>query len=157
MAYNSTLKGHKLLIIGPIHPDPAALDSLRARFPDLEIVSHTEHFGRSEPVFPLEQWKDVTVAVTFMTLPPTQEDAPNLKYVQLMSAGANHILQNTFFKSSDAKFCTANGVHGCVPCVLSQTKLTSPRPQISEWIIMTYLAFEHSRSFPCLKISPIQN
>lgn len=114
MAYNSTLKGHKLLIIGPIHPDPSVLDSLRSRFPDLEIVSHTEHFGRSEPAFPLEQWKDVTVAITFMTLPPTQEDAPSLKYVQLMSAGANHILEVPFFRDTDAMFCTANGVHGCV-------------------------------------------
>ncbi|KAK1832629.1 oxidoreductase-like protein [Podospora conica] len=125
----SGVQGHKLLIIGGIHPDPSALDALRTRFPDLQIVSHTEHFGRSDPPFPLEDWKDVTLAVSFLTLPKKRDDAPNLKYVQLMSAGANHILEDPFFKNTDTMFCTANGVHG---------------PQIAEWIVMTYLAFEHS-------------
>jgi len=121
MDSNKTLKGHKLLIIGPIYPEPSALDAFKARFPGLQIAHHREEFNASKPPFPLEEWKDVTIAVTFMTLPTTQEEAPNLKYVQLMSAGANHVLQHPFFKNTDAVFCTANGVHGCVPWSRQQT------------------------------------
>ncbi|KAK3991071.1 hypothetical protein QBC44DRAFT_349473 [Cladorrhinum sp. PSN332] len=103
---NRTLKGHKLLMVTAyVQPE----------------------WDQGHPPFPDEEWKDVTLLLTFTVL-PTPEQAPNLQFVQLMSAGANHVLEAPIFKNTDVKFCTANGVHG---------------PQISEWIIGTYLAFQH--------------
>ncbi|KAK3352854.1 hypothetical protein B0T25DRAFT_195310 [Lasiosphaeria hispida] len=124
---NKTLKGHKLAVIMPLISEPGFFDDLKSEFPDLEIVVHKLAWGQSAAPFPESEWADVTIILTFNTL-PKPEEAPKLQYVQLLSAGANHILDNPLFKDTDITFCTANGVHG---------------PQISEWIISTYLAFEH--------------
>ncbi|EAA29878.2 2-hydroxyacid dehydrogenase [Neurospora crassa OR74A] len=129
---NPTLKGHKLVFITPWEPTPDYIDSLQKQFPDLVIECHKSEWrapgtGAGESPFPIEQWKDVTIALTFTYL-PQPKDAPKLQYVQLISAGANHILDHPLFKETEVEFCTANGVHG---------------PQISEWLLLTYLAFNH--------------
>ncbi|KAK0621797.1 hypothetical protein B0T17DRAFT_535102 [Bombardia bombarda] len=127
---NKTLKGHKLLILTPqfLAPPTAFFDKLKAEFPDLKAEHRAlDDFGQRTVNFPAEDWKDVTILLTFNAL-PTIEQAPKLQYVQLTSAGANHILKEPVFVDTEVDFCTANGVHG---------------PQISEWIVSTYLAFEH--------------
>ncbi|KAK0717858.1 D-isomer specific 2-hydroxyacid dehydrogenase [Lasiosphaeria miniovina] len=127
MGANKTLKGHKLLIATPWEVVPGFLDTLKAEFPDLEVVFHKIAWALEPAVLGDDVFEDVTILLTFNTL-PTPAQAPKLEYVQLMSAGANHILKNPLFTDTDVAFCTANGVHG---------------PQISEWILATYLAFEH--------------
>ncbi|KAK3943221.1 D-2-hydroxyacid dehydrogenase [Diplogelasinospora grovesii] len=129
MAPNKTLKGHKLVILTPWGPPVDFLDRLQKEYPDLKAEYHKRDWiDIALPSVADEgYWKDVTILLTFQTL-PTPEQAPNLEYVQLMSAGANHILDNPLFKDTDVNFCTANGVHG---------------PQISEWVISTYLSFSH--------------
>ncbi|KAH6857075.1 oxidoreductase-like protein [Chaetomium sp. MPI-CAGE-AT-0009] len=125
-----TLKGHKLLMISPWEAPPGFLEKLAAAFPDLQIVYHAQPWATPPlpPVtLPAGAWDDVTVLMTFSTL-PLPEEAPKLEYVQLMSAGVNHVFGEPMFKDTKVPFCSANGVHG---------------PQISEWIISTYLAFEH--------------
>jgi hypothetical protein len=111
---NKTLKGHKLLIITPWDPPAGFLEGLKSQFPDLETGSYTLIWGQKVASFAAEEWKDVTIVLTFDTL-PTPEQAPKIEYVQLISAGANHILQTPLFTDTDVSFCTANGVHGWVP------------------------------------------
>lgn len=113
---NKTLKGHKLLIIAPWKPPAPFLDKLAATFPDLQVICDVQGWTSLVPPRPpttltAEAWKDVTILLTFTTL-PAPEDAPRLEYVQLMSAGANHVLDTPMFKDTEAAFCTANGVHG---------------------------------------------
>jgi hypothetical protein len=109
---NPTLKGHKLLIAIPMDVPQAFLDAIKAEFSDLDVVHHKLEWGLNITApFPDEEWRDVTVLMTFATL-PTVEQAPRLQFVQLISAGANHILDKPIFKDTDVKFCTANGVHG---------------------------------------------
>ncbi|KAJ4398597.1 hypothetical protein N0V85_006237 [Neurospora sp. IMI 360204] len=91
---NPTLKGHKLVILTPSAPTPNYIDSLQKQFPDLVIEYHKSEWTQSESPFPIEQWKDVTIALT-LTYLPQPEDAPKL------------------------------------------------HPQISEWLLLTYLAFNH--------------
>ncbi|KAK4238755.1 oxidoreductase-like protein [Achaetomium macrosporum] len=127
-----TLKGHKLLIVAPWKEPAGCLAKLAAEFPDLQVIYHVQEWSATstplpEAELPKETWKDVTILLTFSNL-PAPEDAPKLEYVQLMSAGANHVFDTPLFKDTEVTFCTANGVHG---------------PQISEWVITTYLAFEH--------------
>ncbi|KAK1981501.1 D-isomer specific 2-hydroxyacid dehydrogenase [Colletotrichum cereale] len=126
---NKTLKGHKLLILSQWTPPQGYLDRLRSEYPGLAVVHHELGWADRKPGagFDPDEWKDVTILLTGSALPAIDE-APKLRYVQLQSAGANHILQNPLFKDTDVSFCTANGVHG---------------PQISEWIIATYLSFQH--------------
>lgn len=109
---NPTLKGHKLLILSPDHPDPAELATLRERFPDLVIATFAVPWAvKVAENVTAADWEDVTILLTGNTLPPTPETAPKLQYVQLLSAGANLILDHPVFKDTDVAFCTANGVH----------------------------------------------
>ena len=111
---NKTLKGHKLLIIAHWKEPEGFRTKLNTEFPDLQVVYHVENWA-SPPIsavsLPAETWNDVTILLTFRTL-PTPEEAPKLEYVQLMSAGVNHVLDRPLFKDTEVSFCTANGVHG---------------------------------------------
>lgn len=113
IAHNPTLKGHKLLILSPYPASQAYIDGLRAKFPDLKIVTDTKHFADSDPHGGDldKEWKDVTVLNTGSTIPDVGQ-APKLEFVQLVSAGANHIVNRPLYKDTDVAFCTANGVHG---------------------------------------------
>ncbi|KAK4184692.1 oxidoreductase-like protein [Podospora australis] len=125
---SGTLRGHKLLMITPWEQPAEFIDQLAVEFPDLKVAAYRQQEWEQQTApFPEEEWQDVTILLTFTVL-PTPKQAPRLEYVQLMSAGANHVLELPMFKDTTVPFCTANGVHG---------------PQIAEWIIGTYLAFQH--------------
>lgn len=127
MAPNPTLSGHKLLILLPIDVPPTYLSSLVTAFPDLTVTCRSQAWFSNTPPIPDSAWADITLLLSYNTFPlPSQ--APHLQYVQLQSAGAEHVVSHPLFLSSSVRFCTANGVHG---------------PQISEWIISTYLASTH--------------
>jgi hypothetical protein len=112
---NKTLRGHKLLVISPWEAPAGFLEKLAAAFPDLHVVYHVQGWNSIPPStaddLPDGLWDDVTILMTFSTL-PTPEQAPKLEYVQLMSAGANHVLDKPVFRDTEVSFCTANGVHG---------------------------------------------
>ncbi|KKP05740.1 D-isomer specific 2-hydroxyacid dehydrogenase [Trichoderma harzianum] len=137
---NRTLDGHKLLLLLGVTGPPKSLlgtvfrpewiAELKKLFPGLEIVTvrdaawNTPSFQKQ---FPDEEWKDVTILVTGSAL-PTADIAPKLEYVQLQSAGANHVLDHPLIRETNVALCTASGVHG---------------PQIAEWVVTTFLAFQH--------------
>lgn len=113
---NKTLRGHKLLIIAPWKEPDGLVAKLTAEFPDLQVVYFAQDWhgapaGLPVSSLPAETWKDVTVLLTFSTL-PKPEEAPRLAYVQLMSAGINHLVETPLYRDTDVEFCTANGVHG---------------------------------------------
>ena len=109
---NGGLKGHKLLVIVPWAAPAGSLEKFATAFPDLEVVFHVQSWDEKPPKpVPAETWEDVTILLTFGTF-PTLEQAPKLAFVQLMSAGANHVLEEPIFKDTEVPFCTANGVHG---------------------------------------------
>lgn len=121
---NKTLKGHKLLVLLGVTGPPTILlgavfktewiQELERLFPDLEIevlrdvTWNTDDFRDQ---FPDAKWKGVTVLVTGSALPEPRL-APNIQYVQLQSAGANHLLDHPLVKETSTNICTASGVHG---------------------------------------------
>lgn len=115
---NKTLKGHKLLLI-PKEVPQDAIERIESLFPDLEVA-----FGSDSP----DLFKDVTIVLTLFKF-PSIEEAPKLQLGQLVSAGANAILDQPIFTDTETPWCTSSGVHG---------------PQISEWVIGTYLAAQNS-------------
>ncbi|KAF5023078.1 hypothetical protein F66182_4835 [Fusarium sp. NRRL 66182] len=122
---DKTLKGHKAIIFSTIEPPQAQIDAIQKQFPDLTIKVSIQPWGAPlDPGFDEEEWKDTTVLLT-ATLLPKPGQAPHLQYVQLTSAGANHLIGHPLFTDTKVPFSTANGVHG---------------PQIAEWIIATYLS-----------------
>ncbi|KAI3343285.1 hypothetical protein F4824DRAFT_485064 [Ustulina deusta] len=132
MAPNKDLKGHKLLILSDLDMPDGYREHLRTKFPGLQVVHlRFNPWGDTTAAIPNltdEDWATVTVVLTGPRL-PTIEEAPKMQLVQLQSAGANYVLENPLFKDTKIPFCTANGVAG---------------PPIAEWVICTYLAFQHS-------------
>ena len=109
---NKTLEGHKLILLMPWTPSEEFLERLRVRHPGLQVLYYSTQWSSALPAdIPPEEWEDATILLTGASF-PTPELAPKLEYVQLMSAGANHILQDPLFVDTDVTFCTANGVHG---------------------------------------------
>jgi hypothetical protein len=111
---NKTLKGHKAIIFATKETPQAQFDAIRKQFPDLTIKTFISSWGAPlDPNFNEEEWKDTTVFLTATYL-PKPEQVPHLLYVQLQSAGANHLLQHPLFADTKVPFSTANGVHGLV-------------------------------------------
>src|SRR5271170_6475160 len=61
---------------------------------------------------------------------PSPEQAPNLQFVQLFSAGSNHLQTHPLWnwKLDEVKWCSASGVHG---------------PIIAEYVVMAILTHLH--------------
>ncbi|KAF4545974.1 Glyoxylate reductase [Lasiodiplodia theobromae] len=118
-----------LLILMPFTPDPNWVESLRKTSPGLRVKSYkVDMYANKIPAdIPAETWQEVTILFTWKSF-PTRELAPNIKYVQLLSAGCNQILDLPLFRDTDISFCTSNGLHP---------------PQIAEWVFATFLAFQH--------------
>ncbi|KAK1139124.1 hypothetical protein N8T08_001244 [Aspergillus melleus] len=118
-----------LLILMPWTPDPSWVSSLEHVSPGIQVHSYKTDHGTTEvpDEIPSEIWSKVTVLLTWKAF-PTKELAPKLQYVQLLSAGCNHLPGVPLFEDTDVAFCTSNGVHP---------------PQIAEWVFSTFLAFQH--------------
>ncbi|KAF7560071.1 hypothetical protein G7046_g4080 [Stylonectria norvegica] len=118
-----------LLVIMPWDPPEPYIESLAAISPGIRVVTH--RCGMYDTKVPVEisqeVWETVTVLFTWNSFPP-KEQATNLQYVQLLSAGCNQAMGTAIFEDRNIAFCTANGVHP---------------PQISEWVIATFLSFQH--------------
>ncbi|OIW34685.1 D-isomer specific 2-hydroxyacid dehydrogenase [Coniochaeta ligniaria NRRL 30616] len=128
---NKSLEGHKLLFLTHLAPPEGYFERLHAKFPGLKTEYRETPWPSRTPGgegFTDHDWKDVTILLTGNAFPSSREIAPKLQYVQLQSAGANMILKHPLFTDTDVVFATANGVHG---------------PQITEWVIATFLAFQH--------------
>ncbi|KAH8678468.1 D-3-phosphoglycerate dehydrogenase [Xylariales sp. PMI_506] len=127
---NPELRGETLLIITPWAPTVAFLAKTRQDHPGLAIV-HKKLSSWRELDLPSDMseadWATVTVLLTMEIVPPPHL-VPNLKYVQLVTAGCNSVVDKPLFAESNVALCTANGVHP---------------PQIAEWVACTFLAHQH--------------
>ncbi len=102
----------QMLIGTQFHPE--WVFELEHLFPDLEIVKvqgEAARKGLVQDVLSEKEWKDVTVVLTGSFI-PHPDQAPDLRYVQLQSAGANHVLSHPVAIETDIDICTASGVHG---------------------------------------------
>ncbi|KAI1503740.1 D-isomer specific 2-hydroxyacid dehydrogenase [Biscogniauxia marginata] len=118
-----------LMVLMPWIPPSDWVSNLAKISPGIRVEAHkVEMYGTDIPKeISAETWKKVTVLFTWKRF-PLRELTPNLKYVQLLSAGCNQIFGLPLFEDTDIAFCTANGVHP---------------PQITEWVFATFLAFQH--------------
>ncbi|RDW77295.1 hypothetical protein BP6252_05348 [Coleophoma cylindrospora] len=124
---NPTLKGHKLLITNTQAYPTAFVEHLNKKFPDLEVAfQQLKSLGDSD--FDKSIYEGVTALCSSVVF-PTRDQAPKLQYIQLSSAGANHLHGNPLYEGTNISFCTANGVHP---------------PQIAEWVIASWLYFQHN-------------
>jgi phosphoglycerate dehydrogenase-like enzyme len=85
----------------------------------VEVVSHLSD---------VELYNRARFLTTMAWLPPNAEAAPNLKFIQFVSAGVNHVAQHPIYTDSKIPLLSANGIHG---------------PQIAEWVILMDLVHGH--------------
>ncbi|GAB4538091.1 MAG: D-2-hydroxyacid dehydrogenase [Anaerolineae bacterium] len=99
------------------------LDRLREVSPRVVVRQHN---APSADDVPAELWDDVEVLYTMSALPDPAR-APNLRWVQLHSAGVNHVLDTPLW-ASDILITTVSGIHA---------------PTMAEYTLMMMLAFAH--------------
>lgn len=104
-------------------------DSIEAQFPHVEVVPHS---AKSTDDVPDSLWQRATIVVTLFLL-PKPELVPNLKWIQLASAGIDHIVNHPIFKESRISITTASGIH---------------TPAIAEWAVLTCLSL--AKDYPSI-------
>lgn len=106
------------------HFDDQWVERIQRLSSDIHITLHPIH-GKEHVSNDI--WRTTEVAYTFANHLPTPEQASNLHWVQLYSAGADRLLEHPLFKT-DVQFTTMSGIHA-VP--------------IGEYVITVMLAWSH--------------
>lgn len=83
------------------------LERLQKISPDLRIEQYP---ANDLSAIPDKLWREVEILYTFGWNLPSPERVPNLRWVQLYSAGVNQIQSQPLFKS-DVIFTTSSGIH----------------------------------------------
>lgn len=93
------------LIIAPF--EDQWVEDIRQFAPDLRVERRIRQQVAS---IPDELWHEAEILYTFATGIPTPQQAPNLRWVQLYSAGADPVLEQPLYQA-DVQFTTSSGVH----------------------------------------------
>ncbi|KFY00539.1 hypothetical protein V490_01299 [Pseudogymnoascus sp. VKM F-3557] len=136
---STPIEGHLLVVWGV--PEPKAeLDALRNKYPSLKVTYRQATVAFSDPTTIArlsgeevsdDEWLSATHLATMSYLPPAHlvpAVAKNLKFIQLTSAGVNHLAAHPVFTSTTIPICSTSGIHG---------------PPISEWVALQILADSH--------------
>lgn len=101
-----------LLVLLPWSAPDSFIRNLSKTSPGIRVIQHTCTDSDTELPKDIKDsdLADVTVWLGWRIF-PTRDQAPKLRYVQLVSAGCNQILGLPLFEDTDIPFCTANGVH----------------------------------------------
>lgn len=82
-------------------------DELIARLREVSPRLHVEHYFPNIPDRAMEN-----AEILFTTQPlPKPEQAPNLRWIQLYSAGANHVMDAPIMQVEDIDVTTTSGIH----------------------------------------------
>ncbi|CRK20156.1 D-2-hydroxyacid dehydrogenase like protein [Verticillium longisporum] len=125
----TSLSNDKILLLVASPPKQDWISRIESRYPGIKIrwVDCTSSGALTTPdEIPAALWKDITIYSSWLT--PRAELIPNVRFVQLSSAGADRWLDHALYLNPDVVFCSANGVHP---------------PQIAEWVIGTWLSHQH--------------
>lgn len=98
---------HSIPILMTLDFSDSLLDELRAVSPRLEIQQHTARDGRDDTGMSLDGNEEILYC---FTPPRNLERAPKLKWVQLHSAGVDH-LQGHPIWDTDITITTTSGIH----------------------------------------------
>ena len=114
------------LLITTSFPE-SLLDKLRAVSSDIKVEQYVGPNGR----YPEDRATNAEIIYTYGNL-PTPEIAPNLRWVQLHSAGINHIIDQPFW-NSDILFTTASGIHAPNMAQYALTQILAWAHRVPAW------------------------
>lgn len=110
MAPNS-LSNDVLLLTVPAPPDEKWIAKVEARYPGLKVRWLTQEAKFPPEYLPAEVYDGVTILCTLFPNPYPADFLQRLRFVQLISAGADKWIQHEIYQNPEIVFCTANGVH----------------------------------------------
>lgn len=124
----TSLSSDKILLLVAAPPKQDWISRIESRYPGIEIrwVDCTSSGALTTPdEIPAALWEDITIYSSWLT--PRAELIPNVRFVQLSSAGADRWLDHALYLNPDVVFCSANGVHPYVFLIPSRSPCTSSR------------------------------
>ncbi|KAI8960819.1 hypothetical protein F5Y11DRAFT_251031 [Daldinia sp. FL1419] len=130
VAGNEALSNDVLLVFFPFPERKDWIEKITSRFKGLRVrwtgaINPDHSVVKATDIDP-ELWNGVTLLSTFM--PPPVELIPNVRFVQVTSAGVDKWPSHPTYQNETVKFCTSNGIHA---------------PQIAEWVIGAWLSHQH--------------
>jgi hypothetical protein len=105
----SGLGNDVLLLAVPFPPNEKWIARLKTLHPGLKVRWAQQSTTFPPEPLPKEVYDDVTILLALW--PHPAELMHNVRYVQLVSAGADRWITHDLYKNPDVKFCTANGAH----------------------------------------------
>lgn len=112
-----------IFVLGTMSFPDELLNLLREVSPRLAVVQHN---AASADEIPSQLWDQVEVLYT-LSAAPDPARTPRLRWVQLHSAGVDHVLDTPLWQS-DVIITTTSGIHA---------------PNMAEYVLMMMLAFAH--------------
>jgi phosphoglycerate dehydrogenase-like enzyme len=109
-------------------PVVIAVDLSDALLEDIRAVSPRLHVERHFPTVPERAWDDAEIVYTINAL-PQPDQAPRLRWVQLHSAGFDHVLDHPLIKAQDVEVTSTSGIHAV---------------QMAEYCLAMMLAFNYN-------------
>lgn len=104
------LSNDVLLLVVPFPQDEQWAPGLKARYPGLEVRCVVQQVKLPPDPIPKEAFDRVTMLCSLFPQPP--ELLQNVRFVQLVSAGADRWAKNELYTTRlDVPFCTTNGAH----------------------------------------------
>ncbi|KFY28003.1 hypothetical protein V493_03137 [Pseudogymnoascus sp. VKM F-4281 (FW-2241)] len=139
MGGETPIEGHLLVVWGVPEPKEE-IAKLRLQHPNLKVTYKQAKVAFADPLTIArhseeevsdDEWLSATYIATMSYLPPPRlvpSIIKNLKFVQLTSAGVNHLAMHPLFTSTSLPIATTSGIHG---------------PPISEWVALQILSDSH--------------
>lgn len=87
-----------------------AMDFSDAILNQLKAISPRLHIERHFPAVPENLWPEVEILYAHKRL-PRPEQAPRLRWVQLHTAGVDHLIHEPLLAAEDVEVTTASGIH----------------------------------------------
>lgn len=112
----SGLANDVLLFSVPFPPNEQWIARLESLHPGLKVRWAQQSTSFPPEPLPQKTYDDVTILVGLW--PHSAELVQKVRYVQLLSAGADRWITHDLYKNPDVMFCTANGAHSYVGEVL---------------------------------------
>ncbi|KAK2809152.1 hypothetical protein FQN50_003987 [Emmonsiellopsis sp. PD_5] len=113
-----------LLVVLPFPELVKQLEDIRDKFPRFRVTYFEQKSHQAtDGDIPKEVLASTTILCTLF-YSPVLEEMPNLKLVQLISAGLDRYSDKPLITKSDINITTVSGIHG---------------PPISEWVVMNWL------------------
>lgn len=115
----------KVSVLVTVQLEDAHVERLQAVSPRVQMLLHPAH---APGEIPPDIWDEAEVLLTWDTL-PDREMAPQLRWVQVLSAGVNHLLERPLLEAKDVILTTTSGIHAVT---------------MAEYALAMMLAFAHN-------------